>query len=262
MWCEKRIGLSPPCGPAQRPAADATSLCRRRRALAHAHHGFTLIELLTVITIIAILATLLMTTLSSAKRKAREAVCTSNLHQIGIALHLYLEDYRERPPNLETLASAKYVNAGVLACPADRASRLSGEATVSDSKSLTPVQASGASPPPHVSYQTPLGWTDAEWNKLMQAQTRAGVVACTFHDVAAPKRDPAAPLPTDGLILRGQLDGSVVRRQLYRASSLEDAGAAPSPGRNGALPAFAAGVPDAIVASDPPWDMFSDEPAP
>lgn len=261
MSRENRIGLGTSAGSRHEPATPITiEPGRRMRRFAAAHRGFTLVELLTVITIIAILATLLMTTLSSVKRKAREAVCISNLRQVGIGLHLYLEDYRERPPNLQTLASFKYIDARILACPADRAPQLSAN-IVSDGKSLAPGQASNASPSPHVSYQTPLTWTDEEWTKLMQAQTRAGVVACTFHDIAAPKRDPAAPLPTDGLILRGQLDGSVVHRQLYRPGNLEDAGAPPSPARNAATPAFAA-APDAPAPSDPPWDMFSDEPSP
>jgi prepilin-type N-terminal cleavage/methylation domain-containing protein/prepilin-type processing-associated H-X9-DG protein len=71
-------------------AMNSISSFRSRRRLGF--RGFTLIELLVVIAIIAILASLLLPALARAKRKAEQTQCLSNLKQVGIAIHLYVDD--------------------------------------------------------------------------------------------------------------------------------------------------------------------------
>jgi prepilin-type N-terminal cleavage/methylation domain-containing protein len=63
--------------------------------------AFTLIELLVVIAIIAILAAMLMPVLSRGKERGRTAVCLSNLHQIGVALQIYIDQNDNHLPFMQ-----------------------------------------------------------------------------------------------------------------------------------------------------------------
>jgi prepilin-type N-terminal cleavage/methylation domain-containing protein len=94
---------------------------------------FTLIELLVVIAIIAILAGLLMPAFSKARERAKETDCRTKLHNCGLAIALYLDDYKGVMPVAASKPSLNlnddpriadvlhpYLNSRkVLICPAD-----------------------------------------------------------------------------------------------------------------------------------------------
>jgi prepilin-type N-terminal cleavage/methylation domain-containing protein/prepilin-type processing-associated H-X9-DG protein len=96
--------------------------------------AFTLVELLVTIAIIAVLASLLLPALGRGKESGRVAACQGNLHQIGLALQLYVEDNRNimptmydrpltgAPTNLATInvvLASQLGSTNVLRCPSD-----------------------------------------------------------------------------------------------------------------------------------------------
>jgi len=112
-------------GPArvQRAAAHQPKapLTRRRKA-------FTLIELLVVLAIIGILLALLLPAVSRSRLKARNAVCVSQLRQLGVAVRLYADDNDSRLPIAERLPSLPLFPNTNLPCISDVLGPYAGKA--------------------------------------------------------------------------------------------------------------------------------------
>ena len=68
--------------------------------------AFTIIELLIVVAIIAILAAVLFPVFARAKEAAKKSACTSDMHQVGMALTMYVADSDERLPDRRDLKTS------------------------------------------------------------------------------------------------------------------------------------------------------------
>ena len=226
-----------------RPRKSGRRACRRALSSAPGRtpatrarpRAFTLVELLTVIAIVAVLASLLLTAVGSAKRKSKTVVSTFNLHQITLALTMYLDDFGKRPPNVDELLTARYLpEPKSLICPEDKTGNWGGLVQAGTLSSLTsPVPGSPPSPVVSLSGVShsyllhPLNWGEATWNRLMQEGGSAGVAACQLHGLG--RQDAPSIYSFEGLLLRAQRDGAVVRRQLFWNAALVRGGP-PSPG--------------------------------
>jgi prepilin-type N-terminal cleavage/methylation domain-containing protein len=121
--------------------------------------AFTLVELLVVIAIVGLLAALLLSPLFKAKVKSQSLICKSNLHQLGLALGMYVQDstgvypYTASLPVVSSRGIAFWFDAlawespslnwgdGTLKCPAYKGVVYAGEITSNNRGELKAVYA-------------------------------------------------------------------------------------------------------------------------
>jgi len=197
--------------------------------------GFTPVEVLTVVAVISVLAGLVLAGLAAAREESRRAVCTSNLRQIALAVRMYLDDTGgERPARFQQVVDSGLIGSReVLLYPDDPTGNFGG---INIDSLRRPSQ-----PPETVrcSYMHAFYMAEKEWRALLDSSGSQGVLACVLHDRVDHNPAFAHSLTSyEGLILRLQLDGAVVRRHRTWPRTAEG-------GR-----------------SVPLWRLFSDDPDP
>jgi len=170
--------------------------------------GFTLVEILVAVIILALLVGISLPILASARKRANEAPCESNLHQLAAAVELYTQsDDGILPPslvalNLETKLSLK--------CPSD----ILGGA---NAKATTLMQ----EPVSYFYLPNSPGFRD----DLSAADANYGIAYCVLHCQPLSDTGVSDPvLDTTGEVLRVRIDGSVEHAQVRHLCSPAGAG--------------------------------------
>ena len=175
--------------------------------------AFTLVELLVVLALISMLAGLLFPVIARSRRRAREAVCISNMRQIGMAFHMYQQDYDGgRPLQLYYLVPTYISSSSLLICPTD---------TTKDYAYLNwGMMNNQPMWPFHQSYDY-FNPSSAQWKFMEERGPRSGFVVDRLHgDIIGGNSPEKAPFYA-GHTIRLDMDGSVVTREIVYPKSSE-----------------------------------------
>jgi hypothetical protein len=217
----------------------------------------------------AILGTLLLTALGSAQKKSRQIRCVANLHQLSLALGMYLDDFNRRPPSLAACVSGGYLpEPRVLICPQDATRDWAGVLgrtqgmvdwlVVSRDAGFEKGPMAAVEEDPPCSYLIPLGLEEDAWARLLRAGGQAGLAVCQMHGFGGPSSGSVPSIyDFQGVILRAQRDGAVVARKVFWGT---ESTLMPSfPPETSTTDKSGAGVASLVSPGGLPWRLFVDD---
>ena len=143
------------------------------------------------------------------REEGRRTTCLSNIRQIGMALHMYHQDYEEFPVALQTLRSSGYIRTSeLMQCLSDPFIQGWGRVAATQIQGGKPVEGTEEK----ISYLFGKHFlTPSCWQKV-QNDPRGSLVICQMHGQRVSVFSSEMPKSYDqweGRVMRLQTDGSV-----------------------------------------------------